>query len=72
MLFLGMNNKCLPDKFAAVGAKGWLSEECSHELVTIYLVHTPSHGSTPPVEALPFLEFPRLGLCKRDKMFISC
>jgi hypothetical protein len=47
-----------PDKLAAVGAKGWLTEECGHELVTIYLVHTPSQSPTSPVEALPLLEFP--------------
>jgi hypothetical protein len=47
-----------PDKLAAVGAKGWLTEECGHEFVTIYLVHTPSQGPTSPVETLPLLELP--------------
>jgi hypothetical protein len=47
-----------PDKLAAVRAKGWLTEECGHELVTIYLVHTPSQGPTSPVETLPLLELP--------------
>ena len=42
-----------------MGAEGWLAEECCHELVTIYLVHTPSHGPTPSVESLPLLELPR-------------
>jgi hypothetical protein len=48
-----------PNELAAVGAEGWLAEECCHELVTIYLVHPPSHGPTPPVESLPLLELPR-------------
>jgi hypothetical protein len=52
-------NKNSPDKLTAVGAKGWLAEKCGHELVTIYLVYTPSHGPTPPVETLPLLELPR-------------
>lgn len=51
--------KNLPDELAAVGAKGWLTKERCHELVTIYLVHTPSHSPTSPVQTLPLLELPR-------------
>lgn len=51
-----------PDEFTAVGTEGGLSQKCGHELVTVDLVNSAAHGTTPPVEPLAFLEFPWLGL----------
>jgi hypothetical protein len=49
-----------PYEVPAVRAERWLSQECCHELVSVYLVDFSSHRTPPTIETLSLLELARL------------
>lgn len=57
--FIGIKiSSHLPYELVTVGAKRRLPQERRHELVTVDLMHAPSHRTPSPVETLTFLELP--------------